>query len=74
MNLTHRAITVLLLILGFCSTRTRAQSHDQSPPLGWNSWNSYGLTITEAPFHDSVSVLKTRLLPFGWRYAVIDEG
>ena len=42
--------------------------------MGWNSWDAYGLTITEAQFRDNVAVLRDKLLPFGWRYAVIDEG
>jgi alpha-galactosidase len=44
------------------------------PPMGWNSWDSYGLTITEAQFRANVDVLASRLKPLGWRYAVIDEG
>ena len=42
--------------------------------MGWNSWDAYGLTITEAQFRANVAVLRNKLLPFGWRYAVIDEG
>ncbi|HEY5215013.1 MAG TPA: glycoside hydrolase family 27 protein, partial [Acidobacteriaceae bacterium] len=45
-----------------------------TPPMGWNSWDSYGLTITEPAFRANVKVLKQKLLPFGWNYAVIDEG
>ena len=45
-----------------------------TPPMGWNSWDSYGLTITEQQFRNNVTVQKQKLLPFGWRYAVIDEG
>jgi len=45
-----------------------------APPMGWNSWDSYGLTITEAQFRANVDVLASRLKPLGWRYAVIDEG
>ena len=45
-----------------------------TPPMGWNSWDSYGLTITEAQFRANVGVLRAKLLPFGWQYAVIDEG
>ena len=45
-----------------------------TPPMGWNSWDAYGLTITEAQFRANVAVLHDKLLPFGWRYAVIDEG
>jgi len=45
-----------------------------TPPMGWNSWDAYGLSITEPEFRANVAVLKTKLLPFGWSYAVIDEG
>ncbi len=45
-----------------------------TPPMGWNSWDSYGLTITEPQFRANVDALKHKLLPFGWNYAVIDEG
>ncbi len=43
-------------------------------PMGWNSWDAYGLTITEAQFRANVDVQRAKLLPFGWQYAVIDEG
>jgi hypothetical protein len=44
-----------------------------TPPLGWNSWDAYGLTIDEADFRANVKAL-AGLKQFGWRYAVIDEG
>lgn len=46
----------------------------QTPPMGWNSWDSYGLTITEPQFRANVAVQRAKLLPFGWQYAVVDEG
>jgi hypothetical protein len=42
--------------------------------MGWNSWDSYGLTITEDQFRDNAKVLAEKLKSFGWNYAVIDEG
>ena len=45
-----------------------------TPPMGWNSWDAYGLTITEPQFRANVKVLHEKLQPFGWQYAVIDEG
>jgi len=45
-----------------------------TPPMGWNSWDSYGLTITEDQFRANVKVLSSDLKKFGWNYAVIDEG
>jgi len=44
-----------------------------TPPMGWNSWDAYGLTVTEAQFKANVERLAT-IRPHGWSYAVIDEG
>ena len=57
-----------------CALSASAQNPAPTPPMGWNSWDSYGLTITEAQFRANAAVLRDKLLPFGWRYAVIDEG
>jgi hypothetical protein len=43
----------------------------QTPPMGWNSWDSYGLRINEQQFRDNVEVLATKLHSFGYTYAVI---
>ena len=41
--------------------------------MGWNSWDAYGFTITEAQFRDNVKVLAS-MKQYDWQYAVIDEG
>jgi hypothetical protein len=45
-----------------------------NPPMGWNSWDSYGMTITELQFKENVDWLHIHLQPSGWHYVVIDEG
>ena len=45
-----------------------------TPPMGWNSWDSYGLTVTEAEFKANVDWLHEHLQPSGWQYVVVDEG
>jgi len=45
-----------------------------TPPMGWNSWDSYGLTIDEAQFKANVDVMARRLKAAGYQYAVVDEG
>jgi alpha-galactosidase len=45
-----------------------------TPPMGWNSWDSYGLTVTEAEYKANVSWLHRHLQPLGWQYVVVDEG
>lgn len=52
----------------------RSKSVALTPPMGWNSWDSYGLRIDEQQFRENVEVLATKLKPFGYTYAVIDEG
>jgi len=45
-----------------------------TPPMGWNSWDAYGLTIDEAQFRANALVQAQKLKPFGWTYTIIDEG
>ena len=56
---------------------TRVAEHTSvasTPPMGWNSWDSYGLTVDESQFRANVQVQAAKLKPFGWTYSVIDEG
>jgi len=46
----------------------------QTPPMGWNSWDSYGLSVTEAEFKANASWMAQHLKRYGWEYAVVDEG
>jgi hypothetical protein len=50
-----------------------AQNLAPTPPMGWNSWDAYGLTINEADFKANATAL-AEYKQFGWQYAVIDEG
>jgi alpha-galactosidase len=43
-----------------------------APPLGWNSYDAYGLTVTEAQFKANVDWFHHHLQPYGWQYVVID--
>ena len=36
-----------------------------TPPMGWNSWDAYGLTIDEAGYRANTTVL-AGLKQFGW--------
>ncbi len=63
----------LLAIAISASTLIHAQNLAPTPPMGWNSWDAYGLTIDEADFKANVTVL-AGVQRYGWKYAVIDEG
>jgi alpha-galactosidase len=45
-----------------------------TPPMGWNSWDSYGLSVTESEFKANADWLAKHLKQYGWQYAVVDEG
>ncbi len=42
------------------------------PPMGWNSWNNFGLQITEEEFKKQVDYVAEKLKPFGYEYVIID--
>ena len=43
-----------------------------TPPMGWNSWDCFGTTVTEAEVLANAQVMHDRLLPFGWDTVVVD--
>jgi hypothetical protein len=45
-----------------------------TPPMGWNSWDAYGLTIKEPEYKANADWMAKHLKQFGWQYAVVDEG
>jgi alpha-galactosidase len=76
MRILVRGMAVAGLVSGLIVGMAAAQQPDvaATPPMGWNSWDAYGLTITEPQFRANVEVLRDTLLPYGWNYAVVDEG
>ena len=43
-----------------------------TPPMGWNSWDAFGASVTEAEYLDNARILAERLLPFGYDVATVD--
>ncbi len=43
-----------------------------TPPMGWNSWDSYGTTVTEAQVKANTDAMAAKLAKFGWKYIVVD--
>ena len=64
----------LLVISATISASAQAQRAAPTPPMGWNSWDSYGITISEQEFLDNANWMAAHLRQFGWQYAVVDEG
>lgn len=43
-----------------------------TPPMGWNSWDCYGPTVTEKEVKANADYMAEKLKSFGWQYIVVD--
>ncbi len=43
-----------------------------TPPLGWNSWDCYGPTVTEDEVKANADYMAVHLKDYGWEYIVVD--
>jgi alpha-galactosidase len=43
-----------------------------NPPMGWNSWDSYGTTINEQQVKANADWMANNLKAFGWQYINVD--
>jgi hypothetical protein len=60
-----------------CLAAARADTPDfhawaPTPPMGWNSWDSFATTITERQARAEADYMAAHLLAHGWRYLVVD--
>jgi len=43
-----------------------------TPPLGWNSWDCFGTTVTEQQIKEQADAMAKYLLPSGYKYLTVD--
>ena len=73
---------VVFLLLGaqghltsvFSQPRRAKEPVAATPPMGWNSWDSFGRTLDEKSIKASAQWMARHLKKFGWEYVVVDEG
>lgn len=44
----------------------------QTPPMGWNSWDCFGTSVTEAEVRANADFMAAHLAGLGWRIVVVD--
>lgn len=44
----------------------------KTPPMGWNSWDCYGPTVTEAEVKANADYMAEKLKQHGWEYVIVD--
>lgn len=74
MHHRHRFRILPALLLLLAGSVAAADFHDwaPTPPMGWNSWDAFGTTVTEAQILQQAEVMATKLKPHGWHYLTVD--
>jgi hypothetical protein len=54
------------------TTTITAANQPSTPPMGWNSYDGYGDSVTEAEFLANARAVAQQLKPHGWQYVVVD--
>jgi alpha-galactosidase len=69
---TNRLLSLALWLAGFASVAAAQNMLAPTPPMGWNSWDSFGTTITEAEVKANADYMSANLKSHGWQYIVVD--
>jgi len=44
----------------------------RKPPLGWNSYDCFGMLVTESDVKANADYMARHLKRYGWEYVVVD--
>lgn len=69
--------TILIMGVMFFGLNVSAQKIDQlasTPPMGWNSWDCFGMDVTENQVKATADYMAENLKQYGWKYIVLDMG
>ncbi|MDP4228093.1 MAG: hypothetical protein Q8910_17170 [Bacteroidota bacterium] len=72
--LENRYLKLLVLLITLTCGALNAQDKPKywqiapTPPLGWNSWDIYGTTVTEQQVKEQADAMAKYLLPSGYKY------
>ncbi len=69
------ALIASALLCAACAPRANAQAFSNwapTPPMGWNSWDSYGSSVVESEVRANAQYMADNLLQHGWEYVVVD--
>src|SRR5512133_3976993 len=72
MRLHARAVASAALMLPVLTITARCQTSAPTPPMGWNSWDSFGTGVTEAEVKANADYMAKYMTKSGWQYIVVD--
>lgn len=71
-SLVTLQVTAAVGLIGQESRAGDFRGWAQTPPMGWNSWDCYGPTVTEQEVRDNAAYMAANLKKYGWEYIVVD--
>jgi alpha-galactosidase len=69
---TTPLILATLVLLCWSCTAAAQSSPAPTPPMGWNSWDSYGTTVREEQVKANADAMARDLASHGWQYIIVD--
>ncbi len=76
--ISRKELMLILILSIICFPTVTAQSPQKyhtwapTPPLGWNSWDCFGTTVTEQQVKEQADAMAKHLLPSGYKYLTVD--
>jgi hypothetical protein len=61
-----------IALAGLLSIAAAQQPIAATPPMGWNSWDCFGTSVTEAQTKANADFMAAKLKTHGWQYIVVD--
>ncbi|MGF7229905.1 glycoside hydrolase family 27 protein [Arachidicoccus sp.] len=68
-------LTILLnfvLIANAQESNSKFKEWAKTPPMGWNSWDCFGSSVTEAEVRSNAEYMAKHLKKYGWQYIIVD--
>jgi len=80
MRFSRLLFIIVLIFAAAFLLRTKAATPESpatlaaTPPMGWNSWDSFGESVSEADVRANAKWMSEHLKSSGWQYIVVDMG
>jgi alpha-galactosidase len=66
------AVAMLICCVPLTEFLGSDKSPASRPPMGWNSWDSYGTAVREEQVKANADAMARTLAPYGWQFIVVD--
>lgn len=67
-------LSTSLVLLVLCCNAQDKPFHQwaATPPMGWNSWDCFGPTVTESEVKANADYMSAHLKKYGWEFVIVD--